>query len=395
MKKFFQLIYKKLISTKTLIFLAVLYAIAMGVATFIENDFGISTARSLIYNSLWFELLMILLMVNLVGNIIRFKMYRRKKWVVFTFHVSFLIILLGAAVTRYISFEGLMPIREGEVSSIIYSDKTYIQTRVDDNKVMKNYGDNDGVLFGQIGTNTYSLEENFGKGESKIPFSMELISFVNKAREILVKDEKGASYLHIVESSKGARNDIYLKEGDVKSIQNILFTYNNPIDGGMNFTVKDGKQHIQSVFTGTYMEMRTQKLTDVPKDSLSDLQIKKLYTFNDLRFVVNTIAKGNVVMETAPKVDQKMHPYDALTFRIKSGEEEKMVTIKGASGAVAQPKKISLNGLNFNISYGSKELRTPFSLKLRDFELERYPGTNSASSYASEVTVIDKDNTFD
>ena len=132
MKKFFQLIYKKLISTKTLIFLAVLYAIAMGVATFIENDFGISTARSLIYNSLWFELLMILLMVNLVGNIIRFKMYRRKKWVVFTFHVSFLIILLGSAVTRYISFEGLMPIREGETTDVFLSEKVYLKVEIDD-----------------------------------------------------------------------------------------------------------------------------------------------------------------------------------------------------------------------------------------------------------------------
>ena len=386
-------IFSYLYSTRLMSVAILAYAIAMAVATFIENDYGTPTAKALIYNTKWFELIMLILTINFIGNVFKYRLYRKEKWPVFLFHIAFVITLLGSFITRYYGFEGIMPIREGEVSSIIYSDKTYIQTRVDNNKVMKNYEDD--VLFGQIGTNTYFLEENFGQGESKRPFSMELIHFVNKAREILVADEKGDSYLHIVESSNGSRKDIYLKEGDVKSIQNILFTYNNPIDGGINFTVKEGKQYIQPVFTGTYMEMRTQKLTEVPKDSLSDLQIKKLYTFNNLRFVVNTITKGNVVMETASKVDQKRYPYDALTFRIKSGEEEKMVTIKGASGAVSPPKKISLNGLNFHISYGSKELKTPFSLKLRDFELERYPGTNSASSYASEVTVMDKDNTFD
>ena len=34
-------------------------------------------------------------------------------------------------------------------------------------------------------------------------------------------------------------------------------------------------------------------------------------------------------------------------------------------------------------------MEIPFSIKLRDFIMDRYPGTNSASSYASEVTLID------
>ena len=388
-------IFSFLYSTRLMAIAILAFALAMAIATFIENDYGTPTAKALIYNTKWFEVLMLILTINFIGNIFKYRLYRREKWPVFLFHIAFVITLLGAFVSRYYSFEGIMPIREGKVSSTIYSDRTYIVTRVDDNKVMKTYGENTPVLFGQIGNNSYHLSENFGKGTKKTPFTMELTNFVMKAKEKLVEDPKGDSYVHIVESSRGTRNDIFLKEGEIKSIRNILFTYNNPIDGGMNITVKDGKQFLQPVFNGNYMEMKTQKLTDIPKDSLSPLQIKKLYTFDNLRFVINNIANGKVVKETAPKKEQEMHPYDALTFKIKSGNEEKEVTVRGTSGAVAQPEKVSLNGLNFNISYGSKEIKAPFSLKLRDFELERYPGTNSASSYASEVTVIDKDKTFD
>ena len=42
------------------------------------------------------------------------------------------------------------------------------------------------------------------------------------------------------------------------------------------------------------------------------------------------------------------------------------------------------------IIYGSAEVSLPFSLRLNDFQLERYPGSNSPSGYKSEVVLIDK-----
>jgi cytochrome c-type biogenesis protein CcsB len=370
------------------------FALAMAIATFIENDYGTPSAKAIIYNTKWFELLMLILVVNFIGNIFKYRLFRKEKWPVFLFHIAFIITLLGSFITRYYGYEGVMLIREGEVASSIRSDRTYVDVRIDNNKVMKNYQEH--VLYSQLGKNSYSLEDDFGvEDQLKTPFSIEMINFVANAKETLVEDKAGENYLHLVESSTGIRKDIYLKSGDIKNIRNILFTYNNPIDGGMNFSSKAGKSYLQPLFNGTYMEMQTQQLTDVKKDSVANLQIKKLYTFDNLRFVVKSITRGNVIKESAPKNEQETHPYDALTFKIKSGNDEKIIDVRGAKGAILGPEKIKVNDLNFNISYGSKEIKTPFSIKLRDFELERYPGTNSASSYASEVTVIDKDKTFD
>ena len=90
--------------------LILIFAFSIGYATFIENDFGRATAKALIFNTLWFESILLLLAINLVSNLLKFKLFRIDKIAALTFHVSFIIILLGSAITRYISYEGMMHI---------------------------------------------------------------------------------------------------------------------------------------------------------------------------------------------------------------------------------------------------------------------------------------------
>ena len=102
------------------------FAVAIASATFVENDFGSSAAKAVVYNAVWFDVLLALLAVNLTGIIIRKKLYRMKNPGSFIFHASFLVILLGSALTRFIGFEGVMHLREGETSNHIVSDRTYV-----------------------------------------------------------------------------------------------------------------------------------------------------------------------------------------------------------------------------------------------------------------------------
>jgi hypothetical protein len=41
-------------------------------------------------------------------------------------YLSWIFIISGAFVTRYISYEGMMPIREGAAENQFYSDKTFL-----------------------------------------------------------------------------------------------------------------------------------------------------------------------------------------------------------------------------------------------------------------------------
>ena len=401
--KMLKKIYNYIYSTKTMGIAVVVFFVAMAIATFIENNYGTPSAKALIYNTKWFELIMLLLVVNFIGNIFKFRLFKKEKWPVFLFHVAFIIILLGSFITRYYSYEGIMPIREGAKSNFMYSDKTYISARVDNDSVMKTY--TWPVLFNEIGNksfyhnvfglNKFNKTDVFGQKNTQ-KFRVELLSFTPNAKESLTPDEKGDLYMHLVTSGTGIRNNIFIKSGDIKSIQNILYTLNNPIDGAMNFISKDGKNQLKPASSGTTMVMQTQQTSPVVKDSIQPLYFNQLYSFdNQTNFVIKNIAKGKIVKETANKNEQASYPYDALKLKITSNNESKTIDVKGVSGGILKPERLSIGGLNFNLNYGSTQIKMPFDLALRDFEMERYPGSNSPSSFASEVTVLDKDHTFD
>ena len=92
--------------------------------------------------------------------------------------------------------------------------------------------------------------------------------------------------------------------------------------------------------------------------------------------------------ETAPAMRASL---DAVELKLSIDGESKTVTVFGTKGQPGEEQHVSLKGWDVAVSYGSRIIKLPFSLKLVDFQLERYPGSMSPSSYASEVVVIDKE----
>ncbi len=120
----------------TLLLLAIL-AIGAGVATFIENDFGTSSARVLVYNNTWYEIVLVLTTINLSGIIYKFKMWNNLPR--FLFHFSFVVILLGAIITRYVGYEGIMQIPQGTTTNQMISLEPYLQVTVKDGEKVVAY----------------------------------------------------------------------------------------------------------------------------------------------------------------------------------------------------------------------------------------------------------------
>ena len=119
-----------LFNFKTTIILLAILAIGAGYATFIENDFGTSSARVLVYNNIWYETILTLTIVNLIGMMIKFKMWKSKPK--FIFHSAFVVILIGAAITRYVGYEGIMQIAEGTTENKMLSLEPYLQVTIKD-----------------------------------------------------------------------------------------------------------------------------------------------------------------------------------------------------------------------------------------------------------------------
>ncbi|MDB4257239.1 cytochrome c biogenesis protein CcsA [Arcobacteraceae bacterium] len=253
-----------LFSYWTTLFALFLLAGGAIVATFIENDFGTSTARVLVYNNLWYEFALILAIVNLIGVINRRKMWKQKAK--FIFHSSFVVILIGAGMTRYMGYEGIMQIKEGQTQNQMSSLEPFIQ-----------------------------------------------VTILSKGKQYYTEFQKEFSALS---SNK------------------------------FNYTVEF-------------------------EDKILNLSLDS-YTF---------AKKGLATM-------------NLIGTKVTLGDESqvtKLVGQRGQTSPIIRDLKFK-DDVSVYLTYGSKPLTIPFAIKLNDFQLDRYPGSKSPSSYASEITLIDEVN---
>jgi cytochrome c-type biogenesis protein CcsB len=114
---------KKLFGYKATSSLLLVFTVAIGIATFIESKSGAEIAKRLVYHSLWFETLMVLMAINLTGSMFFFRSFSMKKISIPLFHLSFLLIMAGAFFTHHFGIEGTMLIREGEKTNKVHLDE--------------------------------------------------------------------------------------------------------------------------------------------------------------------------------------------------------------------------------------------------------------------------------
>lgn len=240
-----------------------LYAFFCATATFVENDFGTAAAKSLIYDNAWFDVLHLLLGLNLIGVIFYAKLFQRKKYASLLLHFSFIVILFGAALTRYFGLEGGMHIREGESSNTIVTREEFI--------TLINYDSNASFEFP--------------------------ISFTKL-------------------------NQKHFK-------QNIVL---------------DGKN--------IYLESK------------------------------NYTAQKDNITPAVLEINIKYKDENKNIFLIPNFNNKNIIPFK-------------LKDKTFGLNWGPKEIKIPFELKLNDFILERYLGSMTPSSYASDINIIDRKNNVD
>ena len=399
-----------LFSTRLTAVLFVVFAASMAVATFIENDYGTQASKALVYNTWWFELIMLIFIINFAGNIFRYRLLRKEKLPVLVFHLAFVLIILGAGITRYISFEGKMPIKEGESTNLMLSEKTYLNVYMDNGEdeareIAQQYYftpkiSNDFRFIPLVsrffnflrGGNHFSLKADFREK----PITINYIDYLPNAYEKFEIDTLNSSesemFLHFVESSSGSRHDHYIKKGEVANVHNILVAYEKHTEGAINIYTENDSLKIKSPFTGSYMVMATKAQGSIAKDSIQKFNLRSLYTLGEMKFVVPEIAKGSLVLTSG---DKDEHREDRLEVEVVTENTKKNVVLYGSQFVINPSNKFTLDGFNFRLSYGAKQLELPFSIKLRDFQLDRFPGSNSPKSFASEITVLDGDENYD
>ena len=383
-----------LFSTRLTAVLFLVFAAAMAAGTFLDSSSQTPPTpftRELIYNAWWFEAIMALFVINFIGNIFRYNLLNPKMWASLMLHLAFILVIFGAFVTRYIGFEGVMHIREGQTENSILSEETYLDVFIDGDYMV------DGVAqrrklkpkklrLSERLSNNFSINTDYN-GQ---PVTIKYKDYIKGATEGLTPDENGDEYLKIVESSEGERHDHWVKEGEVSNIHNILFAVNKPTEGAINIAVTDdGNYTISSPFEGDYLRMADQAEGSVVADSVQPFNLRSLYRMGGISFVAPeplTKGKFGVVKAKAGETANQ----DALIVEVTSKGETKTVSLLGGKGSAPSPTETDIAGLKVYMSYGSENIELPFSITLNKFIADKYPGTEKGySSFKSQVTVID------
>ena len=378
-------------STRLMAVLFLVMALAMAFGTFIESWYSTETARIWIYNAWWFEVLMAFFMINFIGNISRYRLLRKEKWPVLLLHLSWILIIMGAFITRYLSFEGMMPIREGATENIFYSDKTYLKVLVDgqkDGQLQRLPLEDDLIVTEQAIQSSLPWKKDF----DGIPFEISYGGFIEGARMEIVPDEAGTMFLKIVESGGGGRHDHYLEEGKVQSIHNVLFSFNGPEEGAVAIRQTEDGYTIRPPFDGSFMRMADQFSGQVVSDSVQPLYLRSLYTLGGMQFVLPELPiRGSYQAVRIPEEERSDNDLDALIIKVTSQGQSAEQAVLGGKGRVQFTDPITLGDLTFRLSYGSKIHELPFGITLNDFIAEKYPGTEKAySAFMSKITVRDE-----
>ena len=389
-KKIFNLLF----STRLTGMLFIVFAIAMAVGTFLDAGQDTSPtpySRTLIFNALWFELIMLFFIVNFTGNIFKYNLLSLKKWPVLLLHFSWIFIILGAFITRYHGFEGVMSIREGETENSFISEKTYVKIYIDGeyaiDGITQRRAIEEAVDFSPRLNNKFSINTSYD--DKKI--NIELVDFIQGAEKDIIPDINGEEYLKIVEAGDGVPHNHFLKMGEVQSLHNVLYALNKPTKGAVNITYTDNAElFIESPFEGEYMIMASGTNGILEKDKKQVLNLRSRYLIGNQAIVFpKNVVKG--VFDIVQKPEILKSDEDGIALKISSNSEEKIIKVLGGKGINSPFEEFVIDGLNFNIRYGAKVYDLPFSIKLNDFIADKYPGSETSySSFASEVTVIDE-----
>ncbi|WP_438969023.1 cytochrome c biogenesis protein CcsA [Nonlabens sp.] len=382
-----------LFGTRTMTVLLLAFAASMAAGTFIENSYDTPTSKLWVYNEWWFSLIMLWLMLNFIFNIKRYQLLQWKKWATLTLHLSWVLIIIGAGITRYVSFEGMMLIREGQTSNSFFSDETYFSAIIqgeDANGNPMQRSVKEQLLVSQY---DYNTSRSFDFYDKKITVTIDSLIF-DAVEGLKPGDENSDRYLKIVEAGEGTRHDHLIKDGEEASIHNVLFGVNiDPEEaakkGLINITENWNGYTIQTPYEGEFLRMADQLKGGVIKDSIQPLQLRSLYTMAGLQFVIpDPVTQGEVGIIKSPE-PTKAQAHGILAT-VTSGSESKKIELLGGKGIISDYQDIEIDGLKFYIKYGSIERKLPFGIKLNDFIAKKQPGTEkSYSAFESKVTVID------
>ncbi|HET7733031.1 MAG TPA: cytochrome c biogenesis protein CcsA [Paludibacter sp.] len=250
------------------------------------------------------------------------------------------------------------------------------------------------AAFGESESNEFS--QTIEVGDKTLTIESEL--FVPNSIETLETDEQSEPGLDVFVMNQNNRGqDIILTAGERSESNGVNFAFaDSTVKADIHFTMDGEQLYMKANSPIAKMGMMESNEAMIPAGTLLPVQEKTIYKSGNLVFVLKkflTRAKKSLTQFTPDmnKMGVMIQPKNAIIFNVSDGTASKKINVLTDENDVSNPGTCLLNDIKVSIEYGNLPQKLPFSITLRDFQLDRYPGSNSPSSYASEITLTDKE----
>ena len=369
----FKRLYRFFVSLKLAVMTLSLWAFLTGLGTFVEARFDQEIANHLVYHSLWMNLLILLLSLNLLMVMIDRFPWKKRHIPFLLAHIGILILILGFVFTRFLGIEGSLRLNEGEMKSklSLYDMELKVYSSFDGEKFR---------LLYKKPVDMFKISPSEKKpfvidlGEDKI-FVEEYLPF-SRGSERWEEGEHGNPALQFF--LKGDRSEvvewIYLDKEETKTkklgLAKITLTRNENYQAGRRELV----------------------LFSLGKKLFYSLEgsVKKKLEMGD-RFQTGWMDLSFQLLQFFPKAvkhfdfEERKKPSEETLKALRIRYKDKSLWL-GQNSYIRFYKKDQVLAL----AYLNRTQELGFDLKLMDFRIKTYPGGEKARSYESEVEYEDK-----
>ncbi|MCA1758999.1 MAG: cytochrome c biogenesis protein ResB, partial [Bacteroidales bacterium] len=264
-------------------------------------------------------------------------------------------------------------------STILSSDATFFAG-------IGNQTEEEIVRFSEITPRQFSAK--FDVNGQKV--EVKTVGFFAHSERKAIPSASGEAVLDFVfaDPEKQGMQSFTFRRGDVLEYPGLVAGFEAREETPVRFFIQNEELKMTSVYPVEETTMAAQETVEYEAGDTISVQKMFLYNVNNFRVMVRDFYPSATF--TAVKSAHETHE-QAVMVQISDGVRQQTIPVFGHASMDADTVEVPLTNATLKLAYGAKPIHLPFSLYLKDFQLERYPGSESPSSYASEVVLIDED----
>jgi hypothetical protein len=218
-----------------------------------------------------------------------------------------------------------------------------------------------------------------------------LDKFIPNPVQKAIDSPNGKAMIKVVVAGAGGREEYFVKQGEQMQINGVDFNFTNQVlPNAFNVFLEADTLSFSVNQTVSQTVMATQKQDTLQAGGKYPLRLRSLYSVGGSNFVIGDFVSKVLFLLNLLRKKSKNESMVGLNMTVKVNGQAQRVMVTGRKGEAGEPQVLTFGNTNVSISYGSKQ--EVLLLLCKDFELEKYPGTENPSSYASEVKLIDQAN---